>query len=776
MPLSLVPYPVALTRRRGYFALADAGARLDARSWDDAAIREQLRRLGLQARPGAPESCLCLIGSPSLDGLAAPERPEGYALRCDRGGIAIRGQDRHGLFWGLATLAQLLGRDRRVPCLEIHDYPAFAWRYHHDDISRKQVSSLADFRRIIRQLSAYKVRYYTLYLEDMLYLPSHPDIGRGRGRLTPAELRALHAEAKRANVTPVPTFSLLGHQENLLRQPRYRHLARKVFQAPSTFDPAQPALQPFLREVIADVCRLFPDAPFFHAGFDETQGLDADTLIAHANWCAEELCRHGKQMLMWVDMFKNHFGIGNLQRLSSNILPVEWNYGDPAPVVPAYRQAGIRPLGLAGYQNWGTFLPDFRRAKDNLAQWAAAARQLESPGFGASMWGDDGYENSRDLCWNLFACYAEHAWRGGPGPDDFEKRFQATFYGRPLPALAPRVLDLAQQRSLTPRLAWQLFRLPQAALVRRVAMDAGLAQAAAHDRPLLRQALAALPGCRRQALREAAHLDHFEVALRRELDLVERLLLARRMAEGLSGRSLAAALRSATRRLLATRDRYREVWLRHNKRPNLEVSLAVYERIAASLAESAATEPPGGPRWQELDLAPHFNLFFQDVAGIPLRRQEIHEVPFRFAPRHWTHRVLRPGERLELPLALPAGARIKDLHLIYGGQTLYRKEIFESLEVVLARGGQIVFREALRNVADLCCWWAPMGEHIWAGGGYRYVDQRRNRLALSPAPYYGLMHLNGFKLGRGVTADSLQLLSLDGEEIALFALTLELQL
>ncbi|MCX7936022.1 MAG: beta-N-acetylhexosaminidase, partial [Planctomycetota bacterium] len=284
------------------------------------------------------------IGSPRCDAPEAPAKPEGYTLITEPHGIWLRGYDRDGLFWGLITLQQLFNQRRSAPCAVIKDWPAFPFRMHHDDISRKQISTADDFCRIIQILSYFKIRYYTLYIEDMLHLPSHPDIGRGRGKLMPGEIRKILAAAQRHNIIVFPTYSLIGHQENLLALPRYRRYAREVFQGPSSYDVAKPIFRPFLRQVIRDVCAAFPDAPYFHAGFDEVIGLSKDEVIAHANWCCEEISRYGKTMLMWVDMFKNHFGLEALQALDRRIILVEWNYHGrqgPEEIAPRYARLGL---------------------------------------------------------------------------------------------------------------------------------------------------------------------------------------------------------------------------------------------------------------------------------------------------------------------------------------------------------------------------------------------------------------------------------------------------
>ncbi|MFP4579226.1 MAG: glycoside hydrolase family 20 zincin-like fold domain-containing protein [Candidatus Sumerlaeia bacterium] len=767
--LNLVPFPQDVRLGKGICKDLVKQARLNAAAEKDTAIRHKLKELHIDALHASMPLWRLEIGNPDVSRLEPPKKPEGYVLEINADGIAIEGYDRDGLFWGLVTLEQLLLNHQPLPCLGVRDWPAYAFRGHHDDISRKQVSKLSDFKRIIRYLSFYKIKYYTPYMEDMLYLKSHPDIGKGRGRLTPQELKAMHREAKRYNVTIFPTYSLIGHQENLLSNPKYRPLAREVFHSPSSLDPDKPAVREFLKAVIADVCELFPDAPFFHAGFDETQGLEEAQLISHANWCAAEISRYGKKMLMWVDMFKNHFGIEKIHKLHEGIIPVEWNYGDPAKYADDYIRAGLKPLGLAGYQNWCHFLPDFSKGKKNLEKWARVMKKWGGEGFACSMWGDNGYENSKDLCWNLFAYNGELSWRGKKCVIDFEPRFQRTFYGAALPAIQKIIEDLPRQRKVDGRQNWKMFRYPIQSMVRMAAKDPKLTAAFEHDDKLFQDALHSIDKARQKARAEAEHIDHFEVALFRELDVCQRMFLAKKIADHWPSTDLKEEIEQAIASLRYVKKRYRDVWLRHSKRENIEVSLAVYDDVIASMEALLRKEAKTKKGFVEIPMADYADFFFQDVAGLPLKRKIIDGVPFVFADLQHTHRRIKPESTASFSFDESA---IRDIHLIYGGQTLRHKEHTDSVEVRLLRDEGVVFRERLKNIEDICCWFAPLGEHMWAGGGLQYTDPARNSLAFYAGPFHGLMHLRGFAVN-GIEADAIEIESVGADEIAIFAITLE---
>ena len=717
-----------------------------------------------------------VVGEPAGDPPAPPQRQQGYALHVGPDGLCLRGHDMDGLYWGLVTLEQMLDGGCELPCAHIVDWPEFRLRGHHDDISRKQVSKLDDFCRIIRKLSGYKINVYTPYMEDMLYLKSHPDIGEGRGRLMPAELAEMHSVARRHNVMIMPTYSLIGHQENLLADPKYAHLGREVFQSMSSLDVTKPEVRQFLTDVIRDVCELFP-CPYFHGGFDETQGVGAEEFLEHANWCARELRKYGKRMPMWVDMIYNHFGYEMIERLEENIIPVNWQYGctEEVPHQRELTEQGRPVWGLAGYGNCCAFLPVFDRGKSNIDAWREVGVQTDTPALFASQWGDNGYENHRDMCWNMFAYLGEAAWSGSHARrEDFERRFQLSFYGAEIPELMPIVESLARDLSLSPRDIWAHFRRNAFGMVRWAAENPDAADDLAEDERRLTEALESVPAARRKAVREEEHLEHFRVSLLRTLSVVHRLQFALDYVKGLAPGEVEERVEDIRTELEDVREAYEADWLRTNKRPNIEVSLSVYDEVLASYAKLPEIERAEAGRrdgYYVCDLAEQFNRSFLPVGGLPVGEEEVNGVPFLFADEHNTHVEITPETgpvELEFP-ELP----LKDLYLIVAAHKT-ADEPEPAAVVELERDGKVVFSEELLNILHLCDWWAPLGEHIWAGGGMAHVDTDRVRYALKPGAMYGLADTSGFDLPALLTADTLRISAQEGQELRLFAVTLEL--
>ncbi len=774
--MHIVPYPQSLTRNDGHFNLAAGTAVIISKqAAQSVCIRHALKCLNLQTTVSKEQGDWVLsIGDYRGKTSKLKNKPEAYTLDCDKTGAQIHAADKDGLFWALTTVQQILNGTRKLQSLRMSDYPAQNLRYHHDDISRKQVSKLADFKRILRHLSQFKIKYYTPYMEDMLFLKSYPDIGEGRGRLEANEIAAMHKEAEKYNITIFPTYSLIGHQENLLQLKKYRKYAQEVFQEPSSYDPRKKILRPYLLKIIDDVCALFPDSPYFHACFDEIQGLPTAVIIKHANWCAAELQKRGKKMLMWIDMFKNHNAISAMDKLHKNIIPVEWNYDRPGNEIDAYQKIKRPVTGLAGYNNWCAFLPDFTRGKNNITGWTKTIKKLGSDGLGCSMWGDNGYENARDLCWNLYAFLGECAWRGTVGPKNFEQRFQTQFYGKAITPLQKLIETELPKRQISARQLWQLFRYPLSGLQRSVHNDPKLIDQARQQLTVYKRALILCSQARKQCLREAAHIDHFVVGILREQLVLKRLLLAQRMNTGMRTETLATALKQLRKDISSCKKAYQKAWLRHNKRENIDVSLAVYTFLDSDCVDSLRMHKQAKKkvttRYQAIDLNLACNANMNGVYGVPIGYHSLDQIPFQFPDVHHTHVAIEPQASLDISLN---GKDLTDLHLIYGGQTSHDKKPKKCLRIKLYQGARCIFNEQLKSIEDICCWWAPRGDHMWAGGGLKYVNQKRTSYAYDCRNFHGLLHLQHFQLPRHCEADRLCLEANGNETIALFALSLE---
>jgi hypothetical protein len=773
---TLIPVPQRVRAGKGSFALPAQACILHPSAAELPAIKRIVRSLGMRLhRDPACREAGAIVGRPHGDS-APPAHPEGYALDISRDGVELAGADLDGLYWGLTTLQQLAADSGRVPACRIQDWPAFAVRGHHDDISRKQVSSLADFKQIVRLLSQYKINSYFLYIEDTLHLKSYPDVGRGRGKLTPREVQAIVAEGAKYNVTIIPSFTCIGHHENMLSNPKFARLGRKVFHCMSSLDPDKPSVRAFLRKAIADVCALFP-GPYFNMCFDETQGVTEEAYFKHANWCAEQIVAHGKTPVMWVDMIYNHFGFDALTKLHPAIIPINWYYGDTTKGVRHHKELVAQGRDVWGFGSHNThcrFVPDYAEVRDHYAGWMRQLQRVDGTAFIASTWCDDGGENQRNMAWNLIAAFGEYAWSGKRADAATqEARFEHSFYGVRLPKLERLVKEFPSSLSLDMRTFWQLHRQNAWSFLRRAAAEPTGQRAAAADEKKIQRALVTVADCKAKAHTRAGYLDHISVGLRMILSVVHRRQAAHAMLADHTPAAIKREARAVMGELRSVRAAYQELWLRHNKRPNIEVSLGVFDRMIASyeaIARPARLTADENARFVPLDLGNAYNVMFADVAGIPCGLARVNDVPFEFADVLHTHVALtRDAPALDIECE---PARACDLHLLVTCGTHPENGRRPALRVELFCQGTRVYCETLRALTHMVNWWAPRGEHMWAGGGLAHADARRVRFGLEPARYFGILHVSDFAL-QNREVDQLRLTALSDDEVQVFAATVE---
>src|SRR5690606_25132879 len=116
-----------------------------------------------------------------IDPAASSEEVEGYVLDVTRYGIRIAARDERGLFYGAATLWQLLSSSPGVavpiPALRIEDAPRFNWRgvmlasaRHFQDVDQ--------IRQLLDAMARHKLNVFHWHLTDdqgwRIEIPEYP--------------------------------------------------------------------------------------------------------------------------------------------------------------------------------------------------------------------------------------------------------------------------------------------------------------------------------------------------------------------------------------------------------------------------------------------------------------------------------------------------------------------------------------------------------------------------------------------------------------------------
>jgi hexosaminidase len=377
-------------------------------------------------------------------GILRPEMAEeGYFLDVDSHGIVIIAASAKGRFYGVMTLLQMLRHEENSVVVDgatITDFPLYKQRGISDDISRGQVSTVENFKKIIRFLARYKMNTFSLYMEDMFAFRNHPLIGKGRGALTASEMKELDAYARQYHVELAPIFQTLGHCENLLAIPEY--LGYAEYPGGRTLNVSDEKTYALLDEMIAEIAGCY-SGPYFNMAADETRdvGLGASkervaklglakVLAEHYARVAAIIRKHGKKPMIYGDIILKNPEI--LQMIPKDIVIVDWNY-DPQyqyDTPGILKRAGFPVVVSPAVRNYrGPFL-DFLNSFENIQRFGRAGYEEKTEGLLISSWNDYGGEELRELNYYGYAWGAECAWQ--PLKSDvasFSEAFFRDFFG-----------------------------------------------------------------------------------------------------------------------------------------------------------------------------------------------------------------------------------------------------------------------------------------------------------------------------------------------------------
>ncbi|WGQ08652.1 beta-N-acetylhexosaminidase [Pedobacter gandavensis] len=236
------------------------------------------------------------------------ENPEQYRLEVLAKSVTIRSSAPVGAFYGIQTLIQLLPPSPKpfplqVKAVTITDYPRFAYRGMHLDVSR-HFFDISFVKKYIDYLAMHKLNYFHWHLTDdhgwRIEIKKHPRLtaigawrdgsiiglypGKGNdgvrhgGYYTQAEVKEVIKYAADRYITIIPEIEMPGHSMAVLAA--YPELSttpkqpKKVAETWGIFNKFNNVLLPseqtfnFLEEVLTEVMTLFP-SPYIHIGGDE---------------------------------------------------------------------------------------------------------------------------------------------------------------------------------------------------------------------------------------------------------------------------------------------------------------------------------------------------------------------------------------------------------------------------------------------------------------------------------------------------------------------------
>ena len=317
---AIIPQPQSLELHAGTFTLtpatrvyADFGSRATARILTDhlapatgCAIKPATKIFGSGPIPGA----IFLTTRHANTNLG----PEGYELTVTPDAVVIRAPAQAGLFYGVQTFLQLLppaifspglvtNVAWSIPCVQIADWPRFAWRGFMLDVSRHFFTK-AEVETLLDAMALHKLNTFHWHLTDdhgwRIEIKAYPKLtavgawragvgfgfatnsttaygpdGRYGGYYTQDNIREVVKYAAARHITIFPEIEMPGHSQAALSAYPEFSCTGGPFEPAETagifngiYDPAKAATFQFMAEVLTEVSQLFPGS-YIHIGGDE---------------------------------------------------------------------------------------------------------------------------------------------------------------------------------------------------------------------------------------------------------------------------------------------------------------------------------------------------------------------------------------------------------------------------------------------------------------------------------------------------------------------------
>lgn len=294
--------------------------------------------------------------------LDSKSAPEAYQIEINKDLFWITG-DPAGIFYAIQTLRQMLLTDIihifpentfHLPCCRIDDAPRFPWRGFMLD-SARHFQSFETVKALIEKLALYKINRLHWHLSDIyawrIPLESHPELADqndehlyyNRGCYSAEDIREIVALAKDHFMEVIPEIEMPAHSSQV-----FKH--RPDLACPIKKDPYQnevyelcignPDVQSFLKEILADIRRLFPDVSICHLGGDEGN---------HMIWEACPVCQntiHEKGLADTAALEADFMRSMTDYARSLGFTPMVWagctNY-EPDTLIQLWREEHITP-------------------------------------------------------------------------------------------------------------------------------------------------------------------------------------------------------------------------------------------------------------------------------------------------------------------------------------------------------------------------------------------------------------------------------------------------
>ena len=353
-------------------------------------------------------------------------RKEAYTLELTVWGATVKASGRSGAYYALTTLHQLLILNEGKICLlYVEDYPSMPLRGISDDISRGQISTMEDFKAMIRKMAYVKCNVYMPYMEDTFAFRQFPESGKYSDPVSQEEFRELIAYAKDYYITLIPIFNTMGHwNKNAKLAAFYDYVMKDEKGQPlSSLDVRKPKTQQMIYDMLDELTEVFKDAGAINVGGDEVMDYTAlfskeeagEYFNQHFNRVYEHLKKRGMKTYMYSDMYTPLYGdyalgIDYIDQMPQDMNFVYWDYAcrESYPNIQNLVERKKKFCLSPATYTWNRMLPHHYMCWMNTRLLAQAGTE-NARGIIMSAWCDGGM-NLREENWMGIYVGALFSW------------------------------------------------------------------------------------------------------------------------------------------------------------------------------------------------------------------------------------------------------------------------------------------------------------------------------------------------------------------------------
>jgi hexosaminidase len=439
----LLPHPQELTLTGGILALADAGLiALNTARPADVFFTARRAQAALHDYAGVQWE---IAGGDLPAGLAITldatlKHPESYRLTINGERIAITGKDGAGVFYGVATLAQILqAHGGTLPQLVIEDWPDFPARGVMLDISRDKVPTMETLYQLVDMLAAWKINQFQLYTEHTFAYRHHREVWENASPMTAEEILALDAYCRERYIELVPNQNSFGHMHRWFEHKRYLPLAETETEVrspwgsmfpPFSFSPTVPGVLDLIDDMYAELLPNFTSR-MFNVGCDETFDLGmgrSKELVqqrgkgrVYLDFVLEIYRRvkaHGRTMQFWGDIINQYPEL--VPEIPKDTITLEWGYEadhDFPGKAKLFADSGVPFYVCPGTSSWTSIAGRTDNCIGNIRNAAENGLKHGAIGLLNTDWGDRGHWQPFPISTLGFAYGAAVSWSYAPNAD-----------------------------------------------------------------------------------------------------------------------------------------------------------------------------------------------------------------------------------------------------------------------------------------------------------------------------------------------------------------------